>query len=91
MRLDSTTRRRPRNSSRTAAKRSAFEACRFRLFICRATSSKMSSTRARFCLALSRRSSASRFLVLKRVIPAASSMMARRSCGMELSNCPIRS
>ncbi len=68
MRLASTTRSRPRSSSRTAAKRSALDACRFRLFICRVTSSKMSSTRARFCLALSRRSSASRFLFLKRVI-----------------------
>ncbi len=73
------------------AKRSALAAWRLRLFICRVTSSKMSSTRARFCLADSRRSSARRFLVLKRVMPAASSMMARRSWGFELSSCPMRS
>ena len=79
MRLANTTRSLARNSSRTCAKRSAFAACRFRLFICRVTSSKMSSTRARFCFALSNRSSARRFFVLKRVTPAASSMMARRS------------
>jgi hypothetical protein len=79
MRLARTTRRRPRNSSRTAANRSALAAWRLREFIWRVTSSKMSSTRARFCRALSRRNSARRFLVLKRVMPAASSMMARRS------------
>ena len=51
----------------------------------------MSFTRDRFCFADSSLSSASRFFVLNRVIPAASSMIDRRSSGFELSNCPIRS
>src|ERR1035438_5270146 len=50
----------------------------------------MSYTRARFCLAPSSLASARRFLVLNLVIPAASSITARRSCGLELRICPMR-
>jgi len=80
---------RARNSSRTAAKRSALAAWRLSEFIWR-DFFKDVSTRARFCLRF-RGGVREAFLVLKRVMPAASSMMARRSCGLELRSWPMRS
>ena len=64
------------------------EAWRFSEFICRVTSSKMSLMRARLSLASSRRASASRLRDLYLVMPAASSMMARRSVGLAAQDLP---
>ncbi len=70
--------------------RLVFAACRFSEFTCRVTSSRMSKTLARFCLALSSFASARRFRVLNFVTPAASSITFLRSCGRLLRICPIR-
>ena len=50
----------------------------------------MSLMRARFSFASSSRASASRLRVLNFVMPAASSMIARRSVGLLLRICPMR-
>ncbi len=50
----------------------------------------MSDTRIRFWRVCSSFFSAAFFLALNLVIPAASSMIARRSCGRELTIWPIR-
>ena len=75
------TRSRPCISSLTARQRRAFEAWRFRLSSCFSTSLTMSFTRSRFCCAASSLSWVWRRRALYFVIPAASSMIARRSVG----------
>ena len=87
---DSTTFSRLSSSIFNSPYRRAFCACRLSELACRVTSSKMSYTRDRFCLAPSNLASASRFRVLNLVMPAASSITPRRSCGFELKICPMR-
>jgi hypothetical protein len=62
--------------------RRAFDACRFSEFRFRVTSDSVSSMRNRFCCVSSSFSSAARRLVLYFVMPAASSISLRRSCGL---------
>ena len=80
----------PRICSRISEYRRAFAACRFSEPSCFSTSMTMSFTRARFSFDDSSLASASRFLVLNFVTPAASSMMARRSIGFVERISPMR-
>src|SRR6516162_31580 len=80
----------PRICSRISEYRRALAAWRFRDPSCFSTSTTMSLTRARFSRDDSSFASASRFLVLNFVTPAASSMIARRSIGFVERISPMR-
>ena len=70
------------SSSETSLCRRAFPACRFSEFKLRVTSASVSSMRNRFACVSSSFISAARRFVLYFVMPAASSISRRRSCGL---------